>query len=141
MEFSIDKVVETLKRATALTKKYGANMLFLNEIEPFEKGIVKLTQERYNDLIDCETALLEDQHEWTPDWPTEPGWYWFYGNKYGESRVSMGTVRVDRISNGVMTVMDGHFMYPSEGHVGVFQRLPTPVVPFDVAVAVAKEIG
>lgn len=109
----VEDVVETFKRANEITKKYGANVLFLDELD-----------------------VLEDENEWTSDWPTEPGWYWFYGYKYGEARLSIGTVSIKTISNGIMTVMDGHFMYQQEGHVGVFQRIPTPVIPPHIATGV-----
>jgi hypothetical protein len=72
-------------------------------------------------------------NEWTTDWPTEPGWYWFYGKRYGEEKHSIGTVEVFNVSNGVMRVLGGAFMYPQEGHVGVFQRIETPVVPAEIA--------
>lgn len=73
------------------------------------------------------------KNEWTPDWPTEPGWYWFYGHRYGAEIVSMNTVHVKRASNNVIRVMDGAFMYQQEKHRGVFQRIPTPVVPAEIA--------
>jgi hypothetical protein len=105
---SAEKVVETLKRARELTEKYGANVLLLNELSMTE-------------------------NEWTPDWPTEPGWYWFYGHMYGEEKRSAGVVRVSKISNGLIHVLDGNFMWPKEGHRGVFQRLPAPVIPAEIA--------
>ncbi len=67
---------------------------------------------------------------WTTEWPTEPGWYWFYGHKYGEDREpEFGIVRVHEISNGVMHTLDGQFMFQSEGHDGVFQQAVLPVPP------------
>lgn len=67
---------------------------------------------------------------WTLEWPTEPGWYWFYGHKYGEDRdPEYGMVRVFQAANGLMHTLDGHFMFPSEGHDGVFQQAVLPVPP------------
>jgi len=68
--------------------------------------------------------------QWIFDWPTEPGWYWFYGKHYGINQFRMGVVQV--WENGTR-ILDGKFMYQQEGHVGVFQRIPTPVVPADIA--------
>ncbi len=114
---SVDEVVETFKRARTLTRKYGANVLFLNEL----------------DLLEDKTGETMPKNEWTSDWPTKPGWYWFYGQKYGEVERSMSTIRVRRAMNGVYRVIDGHFMYQQEGHRGMFQRIPTPVVPTEIA--------
>ena len=112
--YNIDSLVESFKLARGLTKKYGVSVLFLDELENKMKEIAT-------------------ENEWTPDWPTKPGWYWFYGHKYGEDRVSMSVVRVDKISNGLMHVIDGAFMYKQEKHRGVFQRMSTPVVPVEIA--------
>lgn len=111
----VEDVGETLKRANELTEKYGASVLFLDEIE-------KAGQE-----------IPMTENEWTTDWPTEPGWYWFYGHKYGDERVSVGVVQVRKISTGVSLVLDGNFMFLQEKHRGVFQRIATPVVPAEIA--------
>ena len=67
---------------------------------------------------------------WTKEWPTEPGWYWFYGHLYGEDRDSeYGIVRVYEISNGVMRTIDGQFMYEADGHDGIFTKAILPLVP------------
>ncbi len=97
----VEDIAETFKRANELTKKYGGSVIFLDEIDRFE-----------------------GKNEWTTDWPTAPGWYWFYGRRYGEEMHSLGTVEVSKASNGVIRVLGGAFMYRQEKHVGVFQRIP-----------------
>ncbi|MHA2063251.1 MAG: hypothetical protein ACXABY_02600 [Candidatus Thorarchaeota archaeon] len=71
--------------------------------------------------------------KWTNEWPTNPGWYWFYGNKYGEATAEIGIVRVIKVSNGVAHTLDGHFMFKADGHKGVFQSIPTPIISADIA--------
>ena len=73
------------------------------------------------------------EYVWSSEYPTEPGWYWFFGRKYGEERYSLGTVRVIPISNGIMYVLDGNFMYESEGHKGVFSRIDEPMISAKIA--------
>lgn len=55
--------------------------------------------------------------EWTEEWPTEPGWYWFVGHLDCWSDKELHSVRV-RVSeaarNGVVYVVDGNFMYEDE---------------------------
>ena len=75
--------------------------------------------------------MNEHVSTWTSEWPTKDGWYWFYGRKYGEEKHSFGTVRVRKISNGIMRVLDGQFMWKAEGHIGFFQPLDFPPIPDD----------
>ena len=70
---------------------------------------------------------------WTNKWPTKPGWYWFYGRFYGEDRHSLGIVRVIQVSNGLTYILDGHGMFKSEGHDGVFHPLIVPTIPAEIA--------
>jgi hypothetical protein len=66
---------------------------------------------------------------WTKEWPTEPGWYWFYGHMYGEEKCNYGVVEVRRITNGVTRIMNGQFMFQAEGHYGHFIPLELPAPP------------
>lgn len=70
---------------------------------------------------------------WTNKWPTTPGWYWFYGRHYGEDKHSLGMVRVVQISNGLMHTLNGHFMFKSEGHKGVFYPAIVPAISTVIA--------
>ena len=70
---------------------------------------------------------------WSKEWPTAPGWYWFYGQHYGLLPHRLGTVRVFPIQNGVGRVLDGQFMYVLDKHNGVFMPIDVPVIPSEIA--------
>ena len=69
---------------------------------------------------------------WTKDWPTEPGYYWFYGWCFRERHRSPEThlVEVWRTATpGVVSyVTEGHFLYKEEGADGYWMpaRVPEP---------------
>jgi hypothetical protein len=70
---------------------------------------------------------------WSYDWPTEPGWYWFYGWCF-RSRgypAKMHLVRVRKIANGVAHVTDGHFLWRGEGAYGMWTEAVLPDPPED----------
>lgn len=76
---------------------------------------------------------------WSKDWPTKPGYYWFYGYKCGsyENRPKrLSVVVVDTARNGVCVipnrfiyVCDGQFIYKKEGYDGVWQEVILPELP------------
>lgn len=75
---------------------------------------------------------------WTNQWPTEPGEYWFYGWCWG-SRArdpQMHFVRASRTGPpehpGLVVVTDGHFLWQSEGGLGLWCPAKLPDAP-DVA--------
>jgi hypothetical protein len=70
--------------------------------------------------------------EWTIEWPSEVGVYWFYGWDYGltNAPAKFHLVEVHQALNGVVLVMDGAFMFKSEGHMGVFAPIQLPDPPF-----------
>jgi len=76
-----------------------------------------------------------NQPEWTRDWPTEPGLYWFYGFRYGHISVGIEKerelllVRVNKTQTGVMCVAEGHFMYKSEPEDARFIKVLLPKFP------------
>ena len=71
---------------------------------------------------------------WTQEWPTEPGWYWFYGqcfrNWTGEWCPRLYYVTARRCSNGMVYTTDGHFMYEEEAQ-GWWQPAVLPELPED----------
>jgi len=73
--------------------------------------------------------------EWSKEWPTEPGWYWFCGWKTkwlfdNKSIPLLQTLKV-RISgnNYPMYICDGHFMFKEDHPIGFFLPLETPELP------------
>ena len=75
--------------------------------------------------------------DWTAEWPTDPGWYWFYGYRFGrdddKDKPELLPVQVWRIANGVAWVVGGrgHFMYQGEGTTGLWLPLSEPEAPVD----------
>ncbi len=58
------------------------------------------------------------QVEWTTEWPTGPGWYWFYGvwRVVGECRPSLRLVHADDTFERLYLHSDRVTLY--KGHVG-----------------------
>jgi len=72
--------------------------------------------------------------EWTTEFPTESGRYWFYGYRYG--KISCGypcelvLMSVEaKCSNGMVYIADGHFMYESEVEEPHFCKADLPDLP------------
>ncbi len=69
---------------------------------------------------------------WLNEWPTEAGWYWFYGWPYegdcDEGRKSeLNSVHVIEVSNGIVVIRDGTLWYRSEwGKGGRFIKAKIP---------------
>lgn len=74
--------------------------------------------------------------EWTTEWPTEEGLYWFYGWMFGRRLEKspkldiIKTIRLGSAEKGSMTyISNGSFVYESEGGEGYFQKMTQPVLP------------
>lgn len=88
--------------------------------------------------LDRLEQIFVEQASWSKDWPTESGFYWFYGwcfRAWGGKRErppKMHFVRVRRIANGIALITDGHFLYKEEGAEGCWTpaRLPEPPTQF-----------
>lgn len=67
---------------------------------------------------------------WTYDWPTAPGYYWFYGYPHGSAYYDPYIVFV-KVSEGrteqLHFVGGGHFMYKSESF-GVWMPARVPAI-------------
>lgn len=74
--------------------------------------------------------LGEKNNMWIGEWPTEPGWYWFYGfdfkPKFKDEVPRLHMVHAIRISNGMAYICDGHFIYKSEAGKGFFHPADPP---------------
>lgn len=72
--------------------------------------------------------------QWTAEWPTEEGWYWFYGKRFGSSSTKMlQPVEVILAGRGdtshLVYINSGNFMYKQEGARGLWMPLAPPPVP------------
>lgn len=74
------------------------------------------------------------KRKWRLSWPITPGNYWFYGYRWidrgnvtAKDKPEMCLVRVREVSNGVIYIADGQFLYFEESH-GWFcpAELPEP---------------
>ena len=68
---------------------------------------------------------------WTSKWPTEPGYYWFYGWCFNDrdGPANLHYVEVFKIANGIARVTDGHFLYEREGGEGIWRPVELPEIP------------
>lgn len=70
--------------------------------------------------------------EWTIEWPSEPGYYWFYGWAFTDrSRdPELHFVKVRGIAQGkLMYVTNGHFLFKQEGGEGYWMPVTLPELP------------
>lgn len=66
---------------------------------------------------------------WSRKWPTEPGFYWFYG-RLSSSERAFGICRVPTIGSVVVFVTDKGVYVHREGEVrGFFKRIREPSKP------------
>lgn len=66
---------------------------------------------------------------WQQEWPTEPGWYWFYYHwNLSERKLRLTAVEVKKIANGLAYVGMGTFLYPGEV-TGLWQPIAAPELP------------
>jgi hypothetical protein len=76
-------------------------------------------------------------NEWSTEFPTEPGWYWFYGYRFGKvvcgRKVEPELCSVKALLAGsggsehIMHHADGHFMYESEVECPHFMQMHMPL--------------
>jgi hypothetical protein len=71
--------------------------------------------------------------EWTAEWPTESGRYWFYGWRFMPAYDRSPELSLVEIwkspSGGLLYVTGGHFLYKEEGARGVWQKAILPELP------------
>lgn len=72
--------------------------------------------------------------QWSPVWPTEPGWFWFYGSELGSEPRLMpievwGPVRNSGGGSSLLYSAGSHFISTSDA-VGVWTKLETPNIPY-----------
>jgi len=71
---------------------------------------------------------------WTKEWPTESGFYWFYGflwyRYYRDGdKPELASIEVIPTSNGIMCVAKGAFIHEGEKHMGFWCKADLPELP------------
>ena len=69
---------------------------------------------------------------WTKEWPTEIGFYWFYGflwSRREDDKPRLDSVEVKPIGNGIMYVAGGSFIYKTEECIGFWHKADLPELP------------
>lgn len=76
--------------------------------------------------------LKMESQEWTPDWPAERGYYWFYGwcfrRRDRPPELHFVKVRHDGTGKPIY-ITDGHFLFKAEGAEGLFCPADIPELP------------
>ena len=70
--------------------------------------------------------------QWHDEWPTKSGYYWLYGwcwKMEWDRPARLFFVQVKEITNGVVYITNGHFIYKTEGAKGVWLPIEPPELP------------
>lgn len=76
--------------------------------------------------------MIKITNKWTQEWPSEPGYYWFYSYRYGKISVGRETkpelmlMEVWKISTGVLYVANGQSVWESEPEEAWFLKAELP---------------
>jgi hypothetical protein len=81
----------------------------------------------------CERGAEARKSKWSPDWPTEPGWYWFFGKRFGTEDCPT-TLEVAEVRQGSVMAFgtSGHHLLRELGATGLWLPLETPELPEEV---------
>ena len=98
------------------------------------KDCTKCKREECDDVKCVAHPLNRKDIAWV-DWPTEPGFYWFYGKRFkGHDEPEFNLARAFAIRSGrIMVVCESAFMYKEEYGGGHFTRITPPPAPEGVA--------
>ena len=68
---------------------------------------------------------------WSKEWPTEPGWYWFYGDPFNKAKhwIRLNTVKIVQTSKSIALICNGNFMYKQEASDGFWTPIIIPELP------------
>lgn len=89
--------------------------------------------------LELSEVVFKAQTQWTKDWPTDEGWYWFYGTRWnrdgspnGESDTTkkLHVVKVVIAANDIaIHLCQGVPIYKFEGAKGVWTPVQMPDLP------------
>ena len=67
------------------------------------------------------------ENKWTANMPTEPGWYWFYGQRFARKECELAIVHVWQARNTLVYVCGASMMYKlsiaSTARIGIALKL------------------
>ena len=68
---------------------------------------------------------------WTKEWPTCSGYYWFYGWCFRDRhrKPELHFVKSRQLTKGTALVTNGHFLYKAEGGDGYWLPVVRPILP------------
>ncbi len=69
------------------------------------------------------------EEKWVEEWPTQKGWYWFYGCLCNLDKDEMHLAEVWQLPDGLSYVAGGQFLHKAEGAKGKWQKAKLPVQP------------
>lgn len=79
--------------------------------------------------------------DWTKEWPTTPGFYWFFGPKYSrDKRTTTHLVEVWPSKPKPTYVLDGNFLYQEDGGKGLWAPAEIPKPPKDLVDQIIKGV-
>ncbi len=75
--------------------------------------------------------IMEIKKQWTEEFPTEPGFYWFYGYLYGHKfGPEFALIEVLKASNNNMAyIAHGKIVYKKDVVLPHFQKADLPELP------------
>ena len=74
------------------------------------------------------TEKVSESAYWQEVWPSQDGYWWFYGKRFQNSKVEWHFVKVIKTAkpNVFAYITDGHFLYKEEGAVGRWMKVQFP---------------
>lgn len=74
---------------------------------------------------------MAEKTEWQSEWPTEPGFWWFYGKCFKGNTDDWHFVKVVKTSQSgnFAYITDGYFLYKEEGAAGQWTKARFPDLP------------
>lgn len=84
--------------------------------------------------------LVSSESQWSREIPTEPGYYYFYGDawtpkekEFDKNDLSFVVIRTakNNSKDEPMYICDGNFMFPKSSHPGLWAKARIPAIDLD----------
>lgn len=68
---------------------------------------------------------------WQNEWPSETGFWWFYGKTFKSTKIELHFVKVinTAVPGTLVYITNGHFLYQEEGATGCWTKVQLPELP------------